>query len=96
MSVFVVERYLAGWTAEAMFELVRRVERAGESLREDGVHHVQSVVMPGDETCLCVFHGPDADIVRRANEFAGLPVDRVVPGELMQARARRDGHCSSL
>lgn len=83
MGMFVVERYLAGWPADQLREVVREVERAAELLAVDGVRHLRSVVLPGDETCLCVFEGPDAEAVRRANHRAGLPVDRVVAGEVI-------------
>jgi len=84
MGVFVVERYLAGWSPEAMRGLVLRVEQARPLLAAHGVRHRESVVLHEDETCLCVFEGPDATTVRRANDLAGLPVDRVVAGEVVQ------------
>lgn len=84
VGVFVVERYLAGWPPEAMRGLVLRVERARAVLAGEGVRHVESVVLPDDETCLCLFEGPDEAAVRRANTLAGLPLDRVVPGELVR------------
>lgn len=83
MAVFVVERYLVGWTPDEVHTLLSRVAASAEAMAKDGVRHLRSVVIPGDETCLCVFEGPDAETVRRANTVAGLPSDRVVPGELL-------------
>jgi hypothetical protein len=56
-----------------------------EALSEHGVRHVHSVVIAADETCLCLFEAPDADRVRRANVDLGVPLDRVVAGELLSA-----------
>jgi hypothetical protein len=83
MAVFVVERYLVGWSPDEVHALLSRVGGASDVLAQLGVHHLRSVVIPGDETCLCVFEGPDAETVRHANAVAGLPSDRVVPGELL-------------
>jgi hypothetical protein len=84
VRTYVVERYLAGWPVEAMRGLVLRVEGARAVFAHHAVHHQESVVIPDDETCLCVFTGPDATAVWRANEAAGLPVDRVVEGEVLR------------
>jgi hypothetical protein len=78
-QIFVVERYLAGWTGEQIGELERRCDDSNAEFAERGVRHVESIVIPGDETCLSVFEGPDADAVRDANEACRLPTGRVLP-----------------
>jgi len=34
-----------------------------------------------DDTCLSVFEAPDAHAVAAVNEYAGVPVDRIVEAE---------------
>jgi hypothetical protein len=82
MPCFVVERYLAGWSPEQIHQLVDRIVSSGDAFARHHVSHVRSLVLPGDETCLCIFDGPDADTVARANAALALPVDRVGPAEL--------------
>ena len=79
VDVVVVERYLSGWQRAEVDGLLQRIEAAGPALAAHGVRYVRSVVIEVDETCLCVFEGPDPDTVLLANHEAGLPVDRVVP-----------------
>jgi hypothetical protein len=78
VEVFVVERFLVGWSADEVEDLVHRLDDAGPRLAEQGVRHLDSIVIPGDETCLSVFAGPDADTVRSANVELALPVGRVL------------------
>ena len=82
MGIYVVERYLPGWTTTDWDDLLGRLAAAAAWLHERGVVHVHSLVLTDDETCLSVFDGPDAEVVARANRDAGLPTDRIVAGEL--------------
>jgi hypothetical protein len=83
VQVFVVERYLIDWSVADVRALVVGLDALAEQLGEHGVRHVRSVILAVDETCLCVFVGPDEQSVRAANVAAGLPVDRVVAGEML-------------
>jgi Protein of unknown function (DUF4242) len=83
VSLFVVERYLAGWHPSEVRALVTAVADGCAALERHGVVHLRSVVIAGDETCLCLFEAPDADSVLRANQDLGAPLDRVVAGELL-------------
>jgi hypothetical protein len=85
MAAFVVERYLVGWSVGEMRELLSSVVERAPSFAAHGVRHLRSVVIAGDETCLCVFEGPDAAGVALAN--TGLPYDRIVAVELVEADA---------
>ncbi len=78
-QIFVVERNLVGWTGDEIDDLERRCDESNPAFAERGVRHVESIVIPGDETCLSVFEGPDADTVRDANEACRLPTGRVLP-----------------
>jgi hypothetical protein len=78
MHVYVVERFLVGWSPEEVDALLHRTDDAAPSLAADGVHHLESIVIPEDETCLSVFVGPDATTVREANHRSNLPLGRVL------------------
>jgi hypothetical protein len=78
MDVFVVERFLVGWSVDEVDELVRRIDAAAPQFETQMVRHLESIVIPTDETCLSMFTGPDATAVRRANEAAQLPVGRIL------------------
>jgi len=77
-NIFVVERNLVGWTGEEIDALERRWDESTSEFTERGVRHIESIVIPGDETCLSVFEGPDADTVRSANEACQLPTGRIL------------------
>lgn len=78
MDVFVVERFLVGWSPGEIDELLRRLDAAGPSMAAHGVRHIESIVIPADETCLSVFAGPDPGAVRAANDACDLPSGRVL------------------
>jgi hypothetical protein len=87
MDVYVIERFLVGWTAAEMDDLVDRCVRASAEFARRGVQHLTSIVMPGDETCLSVFTGPDTTAVLEANAELGLRVDRIQLGAVRDERA---------
>jgi hypothetical protein len=76
---FVVERNLVGWTGEEIDDLERRCAESSTVFADRGVRHVESITIPGDESCLAVFEGPDAETVRDVNEACLLPTGRVLP-----------------
>lgn len=84
MDVFVVERFLVGWSATEVDALIGRLEEAAPKLAQLGVSHVESIYIPDDETCLSLFVGPNADTVRSANEECDLPTGRTL-GAIMHA-----------
>ncbi len=77
-----VERYLVGWTTADVEALLGRIAELAAHFTAHGVRYVRSVVVAGDETCLCLFEGAGAEPIRLANEAAGLPTHRVVPAVL--------------
>jgi hypothetical protein len=77
-QIFVVERYLDGLSEYEIDEIGRRCNEALREFTERGVRHLESILIPGDETCLSLFEGPDADTVRAANTACRLPTGRVL------------------
>jgi hypothetical protein len=88
MPVFVVERYLPALTPDG----VRAQARLETELLATGpevVRHVHTTYLYDDELCFSVFEAPSIDAVRRANDRAAMPYERIteavdVNGEVVQ------------
>lgn len=78
MGVYVVERFLVGWSHDDVQHLVTRLEAAESLLAEHQVRHLGSVVIPVDETCLSIFEAPDPANVLAADERCSMPSGRVL------------------
>jgi hypothetical protein len=78
MDVFLVERFVVGWSAEEIVALIRDLAAAEQVLTSYGVRHVESIVVAEDETVFSVMAGPDGATVRRANDACELPAHRVL------------------
>ena len=80
---FLVERYLPSIPSERVDLAARRLE----ALTDPAVHHLLTLVVLGEETCLSIFEAPDPAAVRRVNERAAFELDRIVEVELIGGRA---------
>ncbi len=79
MPVFLVERYLAERQAADLTDRIRRVTEGGD------VTWLASIVLPGEDACLCLFEaGSEAEVVA-VNRQAGAELDRVVQALLVRA-----------
>jgi|GraSoiStandDraft_17_1057272.scaffolds.fasta_scaffold632936_2 hypothetical protein len=80
MPKYMVERHLPGFKAEQLPSAAGAAKRATEDMTREGmpVRYLGSTFVPGEERCLCMFEGPSVDVVRLANERAGLPLERIV------------------
>jgi hypothetical protein len=87
MGIYVVERFLVGWSPDEVDALVRRLTSSAAELGAHGVCHLESIVIPTDETCLSMFGGPDADSIRHANEALGLPFGRILAASIAEVPA---------
>jgi hypothetical protein len=78
--VYLAELYLPSRDARERRAVIRKAERAGVKLAQDGaqVRLVRSVTVPGDEMCLLFFEADSRDAVVRLGEAAGLSFDRVI------------------
>ena len=59
----------------------RRVSNDGTSVR-----YVDTIFLPGDETCLHMFEADSAADVQAVLRLAGIEVDRIVPAEQIESR----------
>jgi hypothetical protein len=75
----VVERYVAG-PPEGLAAMSGRLRKAAAELAADGieVRYLQSILLNGEESCLCLFEARSAAEVRMVNERAGLAYLRIV------------------
>jgi Protein of unknown function (DUF4242) len=74
LPTFIVERYVQARELDALIRRERAALQGGDS---DGIRHLRSTYVRDDELCLSFFEGPSLDAVRRVNEQAGLPFDRI-------------------
>ena len=84
-SAFLVERYLpvsaAGQLAASVSHVARIcVDRGGGAT---AVRYLQSMYLPAEDTCFCVFQGPSSEAVRAVNEIGNFPLDRITEAVLM-------------
>ena len=79
MPVFLVERYVAESETAALTDRIRRAAGGGD------VTWLASVVLPGEDACLCLFEASSAAAVGALNRRAGADLDRVVEAALVRS-----------
>jgi hypothetical protein len=81
MQLFLVERYLPGADRAVLDSLQARLRTAVASMQRGGsdVAWLQSIVVPGDDTCLCLFRASGRALVVEANARATADWERISP-----------------
>lgn len=81
MPVFMVERNLKGISMDGLAGAQKAaIDTASEmSANGDEISYIRSTFAPEDGRCMCLFDGQSEEQVRKLNDTAGLPYDRVVP-----------------
>jgi hypothetical protein len=79
MPEFLVELYVARQASDAVTIDLERARRAAEELTSEGtpVRCVRSILVPEDETCLCLYEAESIDAVRAASVRSGLSFERI-------------------
>jgi hypothetical protein len=79
VAIYIVERRLPELSLEhlvvahrALAESSRRVSMGGDSVR-----YLRSTFSPAVGRCVCMFEATSKDLVRRVNEVAQVPFDRI-------------------
>ncbi len=90
MSTYLVERYLPGRDRAWLEEALARIPRD-----DADVSYLGSLYLPSDESCLCRFHAPNQESVRRINELAGVPFARIVAVIELVAKRKGEQLCAS-
>ncbi|UWQ20778.1 DUF4242 domain-containing protein [Jannaschia sp. W003] len=81
MTTYMVERNLGGISREDLGGAQRAAIATASAMREQGenVRYLRSTFAPDDGRCFCLFEADTDEQVRRLNDDAGLPYDRVTP-----------------
>jgi hypothetical protein len=79
MPIFAVQRSLPGITPEQLAGAQKAAIETGAKLSAEGVavKYIRSNFYPSDSRCTCLFESADAASVKRLNEEAGLPFEKV-------------------
>ena len=80
MSVFMVERDLAGISMDDLAAAQKAAIHTAEQMTDAGekISYIRSTFAPEDGRCMCLFDGENESQVRNLNDKAGLPYNRVV------------------
>ena len=81
MSVYMVERDLAGFSLEQLSQAQRAAISKGDEMTRSGrpARYIRTTFAPDDGRCMCLFEAESSEDVRRLNDEAGLPFSRIVP-----------------
>ncbi len=80
MSVYMVERNLKGISIEDLAGAQRAAIAKAVEMSNNGtqVSYIRSTFAPGDGRCMCLFEAQSEEAVRKLNDDAGLPYEKVV------------------
>ncbi len=80
MTVYMVERSLKGISMEDLGGAQKAAISKAEEMTAAGtdVKYIRSTFAPEDGRCMCLFEAGSEAAVKRLNDEAGIPYDRVV------------------
>lgn len=80
MAVYMVERNLAGITMPQLAGAQQAAITTARRFTADGtpVRYIRSTFVPGEARCMCLFDAGSAEDVKKVNEAAELPFERIV------------------
>ncbi len=80
MTVYLVERSLKGISMDDLGGAQKAAISKAEEMTAAGtdVRYIRSTFAPDDGRCMCLFEAPSEADVKRLNDEAGLPYDRIV------------------
>ena len=80
MGVYMVERNLKGISMDDLGAAQKAAIGKGEEMKAAGtdVRYIRSTFAPEDGRCMCLFEADSEVDVKRLNDEAGLPYDRIV------------------
>ena len=79
MPEFLVELYVSHQASGAVAIDLERARLAAEELTSEGtpVRCLRSILVPEDETCLCLYEAESIEAVREASVRSGLAFERI-------------------
>jgi len=80
MSVYMVERSLKGISMKDLGGAQKAAIAKADEMTAEGtsVKYIRSTFAPDDGRCLCLFEATSDADVKRLNDEAGLPYERIV------------------
>jgi hypothetical protein len=80
MPVYMVERELPGITMDQLGAAQKAAIETTEKMSSEGKHvsYIRTAFVPGDARAMCMFQADSPDLVKEANETAGIPFTRIV------------------
>lgn len=80
MSVYMVERSLKGIAMSDLAAAQQAAIATSQRFSAEGtpVRYIRSTFVPESGACMCLFEASGADAVKRVNEAAKIPFDRVI------------------
>ncbi len=86
MPSFVVERYRPSSDPDSLSVVADRLTAGAHEVSVGGgsVRYVDTIFLPGDETCLHLFEADSESDVRAVARQAGIDIDRIVPAEQIE------------
>jgi hypothetical protein len=80
MSVFMVERDLKGISMEALGGAQKAAIGTAKTMSAAGtdIRYIRSTFAPDDGRCMCLFEAGSEGAVKKLNDDAGLPYNRIV------------------
>src|SRR5688572_30138266 len=78
-ETYLVEHYRPDLRGEELDHFAARARSAIRALEREGkpLRFVRSLIVPGDESCLCVVEAASEHVVREAYTRAGIPFERI-------------------
>ena len=79
MTHYMVERHLPQITPDELAAAAMRAKVTTMEMTNEGtpIRYLRSIFVPGEDKCLCLFEGPNAESVEQANRRANIPFERV-------------------
>ena len=80
MSVYMVERSLKGISMEQLAAAQQRAIRTAGEMTAQGtpIRYIRSTFVPESGQCMCLFDAADSEKVKKLNQKADIPFDKVV------------------
>ena len=78
-QTYLVEHYRPGLSADGLKHWARRIREATDELERAGepVRYLRSIIVPADESLLCVLEAAGEELVRKAHARSGLTFERL-------------------
>lgn len=91
MPRFLAESYPVGVGRKTLTDAARKARLIAAEMRAEGrrMRFVKSTFVPAEDTLLCLFDAPSAELVVELGRRAGLPLERVVEAIELGSRSPR-------